>query len=166
LEFELVKKALPFKDRKGLGARLKKLREVRGLSKVAIGGLLGVSDTAVGKWEGGTTEPPISCIAYWIESGGVDPCWLLYGEGEIKMEDNNWKDKYFKLLEDYKTLSDKYTSLLEETEKGKTAASQTAESARSSENTGEPDIKEPRRGSVENPMSVTEFYDEFHKIKK
>ncbi len=43
----------------------------------------GTSHTAIGNWEKGNTEPPISYLVYLVENFGGDLNWLLLGKEPI-----------------------------------------------------------------------------------
>ena len=79
-EIQLAKKGKQFRDLKGLGIRLKQVRNAKKLSQLDVGALMDVSNSAVRYWEDGTNEPPLEYIAYLIESGDCDPYWLLFGD--------------------------------------------------------------------------------------
>ena len=65
-----------------LAQRLKYVREHLGLSQKELAQALGVSQKAVSYWERGERSMPAIILRRLKESLGVNPDWLLTGEGE------------------------------------------------------------------------------------
>lgn len=68
---------------KEVGLRLKKLREILDLSQGKLARILGVSQSAVSKWEAGERDIPTAVLLKLKQQLGVNLDWLLSGEGEI-----------------------------------------------------------------------------------
>ncbi len=65
----------------GCGARLEKLREHRGLSKLALGERAGIAGSALFPIETGRVSPSVATIEAVATALDVSPCWLAFGEG-------------------------------------------------------------------------------------
>lgn len=63
-------------------ARLKKLRNERGMSKTQLGKLVGVSTTCVWNWEEGNTEPRSYNLDTLADALGVSIEYLEFGTGQ------------------------------------------------------------------------------------
>lgn len=61
--------------------RIKELRKHEKLNQTEFGALLGVSLSAVQKWESGENTPAESVIKLMCQKTGVDDAWLRSGEG-------------------------------------------------------------------------------------
>ena len=59
------------------GQRIKELREERGLSLMALAKAIGVSDTAICKWENQIAEPKLTYIARMAEFFGCTADYLI-----------------------------------------------------------------------------------------
>lgn len=59
---------------------MEKIRIDKGLSRVAIGRIMDVTDNAVKKWELGKSEPPLGYLDFLVSEFNYDIKWLLYGE--------------------------------------------------------------------------------------
>ena len=68
---------------KEVGLRLKKLREILDLSQGKLARILGVSQSAVSKWEAGERDIPTAVLLKLKQQLGVNLDWLLSGEGEM-----------------------------------------------------------------------------------
>ena len=73
-------KSVPFKDMKGLGEKLKKVRIAAELTAMKIAQRFGTSHTAISNWERGVSEPPLAYLAYLAENFNCDLNWLLLGK--------------------------------------------------------------------------------------
>lgn len=62
--------------------RIKELRKHEKLNQTEFGALLGVSLSAVQKWESGENTPAESVIKLMCQKTGVDEVWLRTGVGE------------------------------------------------------------------------------------
>ena len=62
--------------------RIKELRKHEKLNQTEFGALLGVSLSAVQKWESGENTPAESVIKLMCQKTGVDEVWLRTGDGE------------------------------------------------------------------------------------
>lgn len=62
--------------------RIKELRRHEKLNQTEFGALLGVSLSAVQKWESGENTPAESVIKLMCQKTGVDEVWLRAGDGE------------------------------------------------------------------------------------
>lgn len=62
--------------------RIKELRKHEKLNQTEFGALLGVSLSAVQKWESGENTPAESVIKLMCQKTGVDDAWLRSGEGD------------------------------------------------------------------------------------
>ena len=60
-----------------LALRIKRLRMAGGLTQGQLGGLIGISSTAVGKWESGEFLPKGRYVAKLAEGLGIDVAELL-----------------------------------------------------------------------------------------
>ena len=72
-------KSVPFKDMKGLGEKLKKVRIAAELTAMKIAQRFGTSHTAISNWERGVSEPPLAYLVYLAEHFNCDLNWLLLG---------------------------------------------------------------------------------------
>jgi len=68
---------------KEVGLRLKKLRETLDLSQSKLARLLGVSQSAISKWEAGERDIPTAVLLKLKRRLNVNLDWLLSGEGEM-----------------------------------------------------------------------------------
>jgi len=66
-----------------IGQRLKKLREELNLSQGKMANLLGVSQSALSKWESGKREIPIGVLIKLKQKFNVNLNWLLSGQGDM-----------------------------------------------------------------------------------
>lgn len=62
--------------------RIKEIRKHENLNQTEFGALLGVSLSAVQKWESGENTPAESVIKLMCQKTGVDDVWLRTGNGE------------------------------------------------------------------------------------
>jgi len=65
----------------GIGDRLRKARELKGLSQSGLGALVGLSHKIIGNIERGTTPIDGLQIYGWAEICDIDPTWIKTGEG-------------------------------------------------------------------------------------
>lgn len=65
----------------GVGDRLRKARELKGLSQGGFGALVGLSHKVIGNMERGTTPIDGLQIYGWAEICDIDPLWIKTGEG-------------------------------------------------------------------------------------
>ena len=63
--------------------RIRELRKALGKSQTAFAALMGVSMSAVQKWEMGLSAPSNSTFELMIQKTGVNAHWLRTGEGEM-----------------------------------------------------------------------------------
>ena len=63
--------------------RIKQVRKCAGLSQTKFGERLGVSMSAVQKWEMGLNQPDSSSILLMCQNFGVNETWLRTGAGEM-----------------------------------------------------------------------------------
>lgn len=66
-----------------MNERFKELRKVLGLNQDTMGEKLGVTNTAVSKWEKGERNIPESAIMLICSKFGVNETWLRTGYGDI-----------------------------------------------------------------------------------
>lgn len=66
-----------------MNRRLKDLRKSLSLNQEEFGGKIGVTNTAVSKWENGDREIPDSAILSICREFGVNEVWLRTGYGEM-----------------------------------------------------------------------------------
>lgn len=66
-----------------VGARLKRLREAKSLTQQAMSDALGVSLRGYQNYERGQRSPSDDLIRALWSTFGVDPVWLLTGEGDM-----------------------------------------------------------------------------------
>ncbi len=101
------------------GQRIKELRKERGISMMALAGAIGVSDTAVCKWENQTSEPKLSYIIRLAEFfncsadyiiGRSDDLGAYVGQDDLTAEEKQ-------LLSSFRTLDDKMRGLVTQTVK-------------------------------------------------
>ncbi len=59
------------------GRKIRELREERGISMMALANAIGVSDTAVCKWENEVSEPKLSYIARLADFFGCSADYLV-----------------------------------------------------------------------------------------
>ncbi|MDE5592601.1 MAG: helix-turn-helix domain-containing protein [Clostridiales bacterium] len=64
------------------GARLRELREEKGVSMIELARAIGVSDAAVCKWENGLTEPKLSYVVRLAEYFDCTVDYLSGNDGE------------------------------------------------------------------------------------
>lgn len=75
-----------YADEMSIGARIIQLRKAhkpKKLSQEALGGLCGVSKSAVCQWESGATEPDVTTLVKLRSRLVFSLDWLLTGEGEM-----------------------------------------------------------------------------------
>ncbi|MDR0882378.1 MAG: helix-turn-helix domain-containing protein [Candidatus Adiutrix sp.] len=104
----MAKKASPYKNLTGLAERLENVRSSSGLTKIAAGQRVGVSDSAVSKWEEAKSEPPIAYLAYLAENFACDLNWLILGK-----ENKNASEPEKELLNAYRTINELRKQLAE-----------------------------------------------------
>ena len=63
--------------------RIKQIRKVTGLSQTKFGERLGVTLSAVQKWEMGLNQPDSSSLKLICDKFGVNETWLRTGSGEM-----------------------------------------------------------------------------------
>lgn len=63
--------------------QIKALRKALRQSQTSFGSMLGVSLSAVQKWESGENEPANSIIELLVQKTGVNEVWLRLGVGEM-----------------------------------------------------------------------------------
>lgn len=66
-----------------MNIRFKELRKCLGLNQEEIGAKLGVTNTAISKWEKGERSIPDSAIISICREFGVNEVWLRTGVGEM-----------------------------------------------------------------------------------
>ena len=66
-----------------IGDRLSALREELGYSQREMGEAVGISGQAWGKYERGKSTPSTSVLKLLVSDVGVNPFWLLTGQGEM-----------------------------------------------------------------------------------
>ena len=66
----------------GVSARLTAARELRGLTRQAMGRLSKTSDTTVRQVEAGRSVPGVDVVEALAAALSVSPCWLAYGVGQ------------------------------------------------------------------------------------
>ncbi len=98
---------------KEYGERIRKLRELLGISQQELASMLAVHKQMVSDVERGKQRRfSLESEAMLIEKLGIDPIWLLTGKGEIirskeeeLKEELNLLAKYFRRLPSYKRVS-------------------------------------------------------------
>lgn len=88
---------------KDLANRIKKLREKLDFSQQEFADIIGIHLQSISRWERGTIVPSVEAIVTIAEKFGVDPLWLLMGEGamfkkaryteELKTVEVTWNEK-------------------------------------------------------------------------
>lgn len=68
-------------DMKEIGARIRRIRDEKGLTQEEFGKLIGVQGAAVSKYEKGDIDPGTAGIVRIAETGGVAIDWLITGKG-------------------------------------------------------------------------------------
>lgn len=63
--------------------RIKEIRKAHNLNQADFGAKLGISNTAVSKWENGENTVPESAIMLIVSKFGVSETWLRTGAGEM-----------------------------------------------------------------------------------
>lgn len=66
-----------------MNERFKELRKFLGLNQESMGEKLGVTNTAVSKWENGERNIPDSAVMLICSKFGVNETWLRTGAGEM-----------------------------------------------------------------------------------
>ena len=66
--------------------RIREIRKAAGLSQTKFGERLGISLSAVQKWELGLNQPDASSIKFMCQVFGVNETWLRTGAGDQKAE--------------------------------------------------------------------------------
>lgn len=64
-----------------VGQRMYEIRRDSGLNQTNFGKLVGMSQSAVGVYESGERDPPVSAVVRACQTRGIDPNWLLFGSG-------------------------------------------------------------------------------------
>ena len=66
--------------------RIKELRKSLGMNQAEFGSRIGISNTAVSKWEKGENTIPESAIKSICREFGISEAWLRDGAGEMKAD--------------------------------------------------------------------------------
>ncbi|HTY01391.1 MAG TPA: S24 family peptidase [Bacteroidota bacterium] len=66
-----------------IGDRLREARENKGTDQIALAGKVGVATRTLQRWEKGEQTPDGLAITALAKATGVQPNWLLTGEGEM-----------------------------------------------------------------------------------
>lgn len=69
-----------------IGGRIRKARELAGLTQADLGRQIGVQAAAVSKYEKGDADPGTVTLAKIAEIGGVTVDWLVTGKGDLYAE--------------------------------------------------------------------------------
>jgi len=69
--------------KKSIGNRIKEIRTALHLNQKEFGELLGVNQRTVSNWETNRNEPSIEILSKITSLWGINPTWLLTGEGEM-----------------------------------------------------------------------------------
>lgn len=64
--------------------RIKELRKSLGMNQAEFGSKIGISNTAVSKWEKGENTVPESAIKSIVREFGVSESWLRDGTGDMR----------------------------------------------------------------------------------
>lgn len=64
--------------------RIKELRKSLGMNQAEFGSKIGISNTAVSKWEKGENTIPESAIKSIVREFGVSEAWLRDGTGDMR----------------------------------------------------------------------------------
>lgn len=64
--------------------RIKELRKSLGMNQAEFGSKIGISNTAVSKWEKGENTVPESAIKSIVREFGVSETWLRDGTGDMR----------------------------------------------------------------------------------
>lgn len=75
-----------------IGERIKELRQTLGSNQQKFGAKIGMSQTAIAKYEADLREPPETVILSIIREYGCSETWLRTGEGEM-FPDLTWQTK-------------------------------------------------------------------------
>ena len=95
-----------------MNERIKELRKALTLNQVDFGAKIGISNTAVSKWEKGENAVPDSAVLSICREFGVSETWLRTGEGEIFVSTSR-EEEMAKLLKELMTDSpDSFRSAL------------------------------------------------------
>lgn len=90
-------------DSKEIGAFLKRLRKVKGITQEQLAEILGVSGRTVSRWETGANLPDLSILVEISEYYGVESKEILKGKREGVHMDNELKETLLKVA-DYNAL--------------------------------------------------------------
>ena len=71
----------------GCGARLRALREHRGLSKLALGRAADIAGSSIFPIEDGQGFPNVATAEALAAALGCSPCWLAFGEGPSPIDE-------------------------------------------------------------------------------
>ena len=74
-----------------VGERIKLLRKALGLNRKSFGNRIGRAYRTIQDWERGVNQPTISTVNRIARIFGVNPDWLLKGEGEMFLGKSNAK---------------------------------------------------------------------------
>ncbi|MDE6020886.1 MAG: helix-turn-helix domain-containing protein [Ruminococcus sp.] len=81
-----------------IGIRIRKYRELRGLSQKELADLIGVSNSRVSNWEQGINRPNADIISDLCKALDVSPSELL----DIQMSTDNLNEQERKLISAYR----------------------------------------------------------------
>lgn len=76
-----------------MNERVKTLRKVLQLNQTEFGKKIGITMRAVQKWENGKSKPQNSTLKSLINTFNVNPDWLLNGNGEMFLDNENNKQE-------------------------------------------------------------------------
>lgn len=68
-----------------LGKRIKQARELKGLTQESLAEMVGVSRTAIARWESGDIDPTVDHLIRMSNSLGVDISYLLGADNKSQM---------------------------------------------------------------------------------
>ena len=84
---------------KGIGLRLRKLREKLGLSRDSFARKIQTTPKQIERYERNETEAGILFLDKLVEEFNVSPVWLLTGEGPMFLEEQRGEDELDLFLE-------------------------------------------------------------------
>ena len=85
-----------------IGSRIKKYRELRGLTQVQLSKMLGISNSRVSNWEQGINRPDADIIADICRTLNVSPSELL----GVHLSSDEYTEHERRLIEAYRSKSE------------------------------------------------------------
>jgi transcriptional regulator with XRE-family HTH domain len=106
-----------FALKEGIGSRFRKMREHTGLSQKETGQLFGMNQSNIARIEKGIVSPNMAICDYFHTEYHIDMNWLITGEGEMVLPEEETDPK----LIDYGEFKEEMKDLLFHLEKVPTA---------------------------------------------